>query len=373
MNLDKIKACLILGSYLDTLGFNNGYWEFNFYKKISNLRDAMLVQNEIINHYYSLGGPCINISSWNASDDTIMMIATKIACDKNATINNFKEQYLKILSTLKDKKRASGYTTIKSLEKLKNNKKINYENIMGGNGAAMRTAYIGIKFHKPFQIDELIETSIASSRLTHNYPLAFLGGLVTALFTSYAINDINPFSWAKNLMELEKSGKIDNYMKQTNIYEKYKKDKNEFFQFWSKYIEQRLDRIQIRPREFLFSGDRYKDLLNYTPGVILGSKNVDFSKFASTGVGATIVAYDSLLMSIISVTDIEKIDNIFSLKNYNKLNFNWNNLIFFSTLHFGDNDSTGIIAGNWFGALRGFKDIENKNRILNELEFKKFL
>ena len=27
---EKISASLVLGSYLDTLGFNHGFWEFNF-------------------------------------------------------------------------------------------------------------------------------------------------------------------------------------------------------------------------------------------------------------------------------------------------------------------------------------------------------
>jgi ADP-ribosylarginine hydrolase len=360
---DNIKALLVLGSYLDTLGFYNGNWEFNFNNKPVTLKEAMLVQNEIVNNYYSLGSDKIDISNWNASDDTIMMIATKLACDKNGSYDDFKNEYLKILEKLKENKRASGYTTINSLELLKKNKKIKYNKYMGGNGAAMRTAYIGIKYKD--DIDAMIEKSILSSRMTHNYPLGFLGGLVTALFTSYAIKNINPFEWGKELIKLEKSGKIDKYMKTTDIYHDYKKDKFKFFSLWFRYVEQRLERFSLRSREFLFGADRYNDLLNYTPGVKASGKN-DFSKFASTGVGATIVAYDALLMSIMSVSP--KIDKIESL------NYNWNSLIFYSTLHFGDNDSTGIIAGNWYGTLRGFKDfnINKINNIIEQLEFKDY-
>lgn len=363
---EKTKASLVLGSYLDTLGFKNGEWEFNFNKQVNTLKEAMIIQNEIVNNYYSLGGNMINISNWNASDDTIMMIATKKACEyENYNINNFLNEYVKIYDLLNDNKRASGYTTLKSLEKLKNKKSINYDITMGGNGAAMRTSYIGIKYFKENYINSLIEASIFSSRLTHNYPLAFLGGLVTALFTSYAIRNINPFDWAKMLLELEESGKIDSYIKdKTNIYEKYVKDKNDFFKYWYNYVEKRLPRYQLKSREILFSADRYDDLLNYTPGVGASGKN-DFSKFASTGLGATIVAYDSLLMSISSVSD--------ETNDIKKQKYSWDNLIYYSTLHFGDNDSTGIIAGGWFGALRGFQDIKNKDYIINQLEFKKEL
>ena len=42
--------------------------------------------------------------------------------------------------------------------------------------------------------------------------------------------------------------------------------------------------------------------------------------------------------------------------------------LFFSTLHFGDNDTIGAIAGNWFGALRGFTDIKNKNFYIDQLK-----
>ena len=48
--------------------------------------------------------------------------------------------------------------------------------------------------------------------------------------------------------------------------------------------------------------------------------------------------------------------------------YSFENLVYFSTLHFGDNDSTGCIAGCWFGALTGFQ-YYNYN-ISKQLEFK---
>ncbi len=366
-NIDiKTKASLVLGSYLDTLGFKNGDWEFNFNNKPVTLKEAMLVQNEIIHQYYSLGGDNIDISKWNASDDTIMMIATKKACDKGGSDQNFISELINIYNDLKDNKRASGWTTLDSLKNLINKKQIQYTNTMGGNGAAMRTSYIGIKYFREKDLKLLIEKSIFSSRLTHNYPLGFLGGLVTALFTSYAIRNINPFKWAEMLLEVEKSGAIDEYMMTTNIKDKYMEDKNDFFKLWYQYVEQRLPRFELKSKEFLFSADRYNDLLKYTPGVKASGKD-DYSKLASSGVGATIVAYDSFLMSISS--------NSNEINDIKKLKYNWNSLIYYSTLHFGDNDSTGIIAGCWYGALRAFDDFsqDKVDYIINQLEFKKDL
>jgi ADP-ribosylarginine hydrolase len=364
-NHEKIKASLVIASYLDTLGFKNGQWEFNFNTSINNLKHANLIQNEIVHHFFALGGYQINISKWYASDDTILMIATKKACEKGGELNDFIDEYIKALPELEKNKRASGYTTLKSLRILSKSddiNKITYSKTMGGNGAAMRTSYIGLKYYKEEEVDILIEKSIQSSRLTHNYPLGFLGGLVTALFTSYAMRNIYPWKWNKLLIKLYESGKIDKFMKTTNIYSKYLKDKDEFWSLWYKYREYRLAKLELKPREFTFSADRLNDLLDYTPGVQLRHDKGDFSKFGSTGVGATIIAYDALLMSISSDS------RILSLDEPEKIKYNWESLLYFSTLHFGDNDSTGTIAGAWYGALRGFESFNKQN--IEQLEFK---
>ena len=351
---EKIRASLVVASYLDTLGFKNGQWEFNFNLSPDTLEKALSIQNEIVHHFFSLGGYNINISSWNASDDTIMMIATMKAC-KNK--NNFMEKYVEILSQLKEDKRASGYTTIKSLSILEKNKDINqikYEELKGGNGAAMRTSPIGLVYYKEEDLNSLIKNSLEASIITHNYPLGYLGGIVTALFTSYAVRNIPPEEWSKKLIKLYESNIIDDYLKSSPNYKDYLKDKNEFWDLWYKYNEHRLPNFSIKSDNFLFNSNRVKELLNYTPGVQLRKNKGKFDKFASTGVGAVIVSYDSLLMSIYYEDK--------------KLKCNWESLVFFSTLHFGDNDSTGIITGAWFGALFGFTYFD-KNKI-NQLEFK---
>ena len=73
-------------------------------------------------------------------------------------------------------------------------------------------------------------------------------------------------------------------------------------------------RILLKPKEFMFNADRINDLLNYTPGVQLRKNKGDFSKFGATGVGATIIAYDSLLMSISADTYILPLDEPEKLK-----------------------------------------------------------
>jgi ADP-ribosylglycohydrolase len=70
---------------------------------------------------------------------------------------------------------------------------------MGGNGAAIRTGPIGLKWYK--NIEKVIEESICASRLTHNYYLGFLGGMVVALFTAWAINGIPAWKWTEELIK----------------------------------------------------------------------------------------------------------------------------------------------------------------------------
>lgn len=356
---EKIEACLMLGSYLDTLGFKNGNWEFNYNQVINDINLVKSIWLDIIHEYYILGGDNISIKNWTSSDDTILMIANCKAVLQGGGKQNYIDNYLAIFNILTDD-RAPGKQTIKSLTLLKKimTKDINFDirNISiqktaGGNGCSIRSAAIGIKWYN--NEDKIIEESIISGILTHPWPLGFLGGLVMALFTSYAINNIDPLIWIDKLLVLYKLQKIQNYIKSLKLKKKVGKNIKFFFSFWFKYQEERMIKINIKTKSriFVFAEDRIKDLLNYSPLYIgLKDKNMfNWSSLGRTGIDSLIIAYDSLLLS--------KIDNL----------YNWNNLVFFSTLNIGDNDSIGIIAGCWFGALLGFQNI-NKEK-MKELEF----
>ena len=59
----------------------------------------------------------------------------------------------------------------------------------------------------------------------------------------------------------------------------------------------------------------------------------------SNGLGSVLIAYDAML----------------------GCKGNWNELCLRGVLHGGDNDSTGTIAGAWFGATYGFNDVTKSN------------
>lgn len=56
-----------------------------------------------------------------------------------------------------------------------------------GCGGAMRSACIGLVFDT---IDKVVEVSLEAGRITHHNPIGYLGSVVAACFTFYAINKV---------------------------------------------------------------------------------------------------------------------------------------------------------------------------------------
>ena len=104
---EKIKASIYLLSYFETLGFNNTQWEFNYGNgNIEDKGNAGYIWLNIIHHFFSLGGfSNIDLTNWNCSDDTIMMISTGLGCLRGTNEKNYIDEYIKILPELKNEKR----------------------------------------------------------------------------------------------------------------------------------------------------------------------------------------------------------------------------------------------------------------------------
>lgn len=68
------------------------------------------------------------------------------------------------------------------------------------NCSAVRAMVIGLRFHKPNHVDELIAAVIESTRMFHHQPISYLGALTTALFASFAIQGREPREWGAGLL-----------------------------------------------------------------------------------------------------------------------------------------------------------------------------
>ena len=355
--LEKYIAVMVLHSLGDTIGFKNGDWEFNYFMDVTE--DASL---EILYEFIHLGGiNGINLDKWYVSDDTYYHLAFAEALLEEKPINSEK-LYIKIKQKLyqatiemvrkyneQQINRYAGITTIDYIKLFedpsgKDGRNMQFDPLSGGSGCAMRSLCIGLALFGEENRNELIDISIEANKLTHNSPLGYLGGLVTALFTAYAIEGVHIYKWPFLLMEILYSDKIKSKCKkqeEINDYELYLK-------YWRRYIDTRFkNKEPVKTKantNILFRTHYY--LTNFVPETDT-IKGEIISKFpGATGYSAPIIAYDCLIDA----------------------DFFWEKLVIYSMLHIGDSDTTGSIAGGLYGALYGFGDVPENN--LKYLELK---
>jgi ADP-ribosylarginine hydrolase len=358
--LEKYIATIVLHSAGDTIGFKNGEWEFNYFMDVTE--DASL---ELLYEFIHLGGiNGINLDKWYVSDDTYYHIAVGDALI--STTPNTEQFYKKIKEKLylaskemmhlleeKNINRYAGFTTIDYITLFKNidgkdGRTMPYDALSGGSGCAMRSLCIGLALFGEENRFKLIETSIQASKLTHNSPIGYLGGLVTALFTAYALENININKWPFLLMEILQNNQVKSYLTILDEITDYEL----FLKYWRRYIDTRFkNKEPLKTKantNILFRTHYYH--ANFTPDVET-IKGEIISNFAgATGYSAPIIAYDCLI-------DAEN---------------NWEKLVIYSMLHIGDSDTTGCIAAGWYGAMYGFGDVPENNLKYLELKEKSY-
>jgi ADP-ribosylglycohydrolase len=357
---NKVKGCLLLSSFLETVAYFNAKWEFNYGNKIDTIKEGVIMNYFFINHYQMMGGlENMDIKSLKSSDDTILILGTCDAIINGGGEKNYIKSYLKYFDLLKEESRQTGIVTLSSLEKVRTThtiKSIEYSSSHGGNGCAIRTAPIGLKFYN--DIDKLCEESLISSLVTHNYPLGYLGGIITALFTSYAVQDINPFEWSIKLTTLYKEKYFHKLISKYSV-DNVDKEINEYFIYWEKYNELRLSKMKYRNLPiFINPNYRINDMTKYTSVKYL-TQMKGYEKMGGSGLEAVIFAYDNLLLSAKPNSNM-----IVDIMNPT---FDWNVFFYNNVFFFGDNDSISAISGSWYGALKGVDDfLLNK---IKDLEF----
>ena len=346
-NLFFIMLFHVLG---DTIGYNNGKWEFNY----GETNITAEYTNELIFDFIRMGGiNDFSIINWRYSDDSVMYLATyRVLCNRYKYLNDFgialRKEYLGTISDMKN--RHPGNTVMEALTILEGIEwnKMPYNPSAIGSGTSMRTGCIGIFYCGKHLRQKLIVLALESSRITHNSAIGMLGGLVSALFTAYAIEKVPINHWPHKLLKLLKSDRIDRYLKKSRPieYPLYQRDKIVFIGKWEEYVSFRFS--GLTPRLDIKMMQNPVKRINY-----LATK---FSRLeygfnpGSCADDSVIIAYDSLLESGPSV---EK-------------------LIVYSILHPGDSDTVGCIAMGWFaGYYLSKKIIDIMDSRLEELEVQK--
>jgi ADP-ribosylglycohydrolase len=353
MSLDKkkFKACMILAGLGDVIGYNNGIYEFNNSNEFSTntignnfIDEGSNYTNYIIFDFINTCGfyncPLPNMT---ISDDTIFHLTIAkalIESNESNLLINIEKNMIKEIDT-SDKitnminKYAIGNVTLDSLKKLKNGEnwiKLPYIQHGGGTGGCMRTMCIGLVYPDINQREKLIKFALLSTRITHNNAIAWLGAITSAFFISLAINNIEPSKWIFELISLLESNIIDNIVEENipNDYVNYIKDKKIFVDKWKKYQQIRFDKYKFREIKLMmfpnYRSKFYHEMFSF-------NKNRMYP--GAGGDDSVIIAYDVLL-------DAKD---------------NWEKLVVYSMLHVGDSDTTGTIAGAFYGATYGITKI----------------
>jgi len=355
--MDNYVAIFILHALGDTIGFKNAEWEFNYYKV-----PDMDTINELIGEFIELGGVNgINLDGWTVSDDTLYhMSIAKALLEYDGKIgkkfiNSVKYNLVKtnnrihIDETKKSIKRMPGKTTVKYIQSFTmqdDGRTLPYDYLSGGNGAAMRCLCIGMAFHLEDELKVLVDVSIVTSKLTHNSPHGYLGGLTSAYFISLALQKVDVVLWPYKLVELLQSDMVKEHVDMKN--NQIMMDYLMHIKFWKQYIDTRfVDEKPLKIKIFSNLIFRFKYyFLNFVRETMPQIKNYSVG---GSGFCAMIMAYDSLL----------------------DCDGKWEKLIFYSMLHPGDSDTVGAIAGGLYGATYGFGDVPES--MLKYLEEKKEL
>lgn len=345
----KYEACMVLAALGDIIGYNNGKYEFNQIStsSVESSNKSFDYSDFLVFHFiYNDGFIKYPTPDMIWSDDTIFHVSlakaliSKYSKSKKDILDKMEKNMIKLIDTPEKLQNlielyTIGNQTLISLKSIAEGtdwRTFPYSSKAGGSGGTMRSMCIGLAYNGLNKRQNLIEMSIDSCKITHNNTIAYLGSLACALFIALAIEKKDPKTWVFDLISLLESNIIDDYIQKTypNDFDNYKNDKLVFLEKWQNYVQYRFNKFQFieKPNMMIPS---YRSYIYHER---FSSRKKDIYPGAG-GDDSVIIAYDAFLDAKDS----------------------WNKLIVYSMLHVGDSDTTGTIAGGFYGAYYGFNNV----------------
>ena len=351
---ERYQAAIVLGIAGDKIGFGNGETEFftGDVMKVDDYPDLKTMGEQItmtmVFVFIANGGiQGLDLSKLNFSDDSVMMLdnikgilAAPDGADAATIADKIADEYLKSFSNMDEmvNMRLAGRQTISSMQSIMDGKDwrdFPYSHSAGGSGGSMRGTGFGLVYHRPEDLDALIQVAVESCAVTHNNGVAFMGSITSAFFTALALQGVNPVTWAGRLLELIDGERVQKYLKKRfpRNWADLSNDIKKFRAKWARYIED-----SIRDDEYIVALDSLRSI---SPAHRMSYYYTNFSEVKSRyfpGAGSddsVIIAYDTLLLS----------------------GNNFEKLIYNAMIHVGDSDTTGILAASWYGAYYGFANV----------------
>jgi len=350
--IEKYQASIYLAGIGDKIGFGNGKREKNFLDEIittDNPNWKLIgegVSSILIFRFISEGAITgLDLTSLIFSDDTVMHLDTIKGLnynykDRDDLYNEICKYYVESFKNMEYARDVllAGRQTLEAIKNINsgvNWRNFSYNKSAGGNGGLMRTMCIGLAFYQSKSLLKLIESAIMISSITHPNCISFIGSIVSALFTSYGLRDMNPETWIFELKTLLESDIIDNIIEKIkpSYIEFFIEDKKLFLYKLLTYIE-----TSFEDYNYLISDNNPRAIYPWKRMLYYYENFSSNKKILFPGAGADdciIIAYDCIMMS----------------KN------NYEKLIYVSMMNIGDTDTIGTLCSAWYGALYGFSKV----------------
>lgn len=338
------------------MGYKNGDWEF--------CHSSSKIHLDLRNMTGGRGILALDMTNWRVSDDTVMHLATAeglvIAAGGPGGWSDF-DQVLRCVASETKKcaqdfaARAPGKSEQQGLKLLEaggaNWHSKPFDRLSVGCGAAMRAMAVGLCFSA---LEDIVSHSVEVARISKTHPVGYLGAVVAALFTAFALEGRPVETWGRAFLE-EGLPAVQAYVLAPG---RRHQDENRrafeeaaFEEKWRWYLNERKiadatpGAMPSFPREYdVPQRDAFYAEVARMEGVNPVGKNP-----GSKGYDAVLIAYDAILWVECSGDSPRE------------ASARWGELCMRAALHRGDNDSTGSIAASWYGALRGFAGVPHKH------------